>query len=408
MIAWGLLLVLLLATSATAATPRGLLATIIRRTCAQERGPFLRLLNLLERETTEEVMNGPASITMMNGVTDTSENALGTIFIDQTATIGAGKFNITPMTSDPQVAYSTINGHSLTPLEGPNSIIFQQKGQPTVAARVALDLDLKQAAFGIAANYGVTSRLDVGLMLPLVYTSVTARAVRQVTDVLLPSGQFRPIRGKKVVAEGSASGFRQGDLVIRAKYWLPSLGPVDLAAVLGAQFPTGAPEYLTGTGDYWLDPTLVASLLIGRRMLIGASVGMLLDVSEVSQSRVTYGIGAGYALIPGRLGAVVEFLGQSQIASALSLEETNVLTLRSDRTVAEQPALGVLVSRNDEFDLSVGLRAPLWLAGERTLPGTDVTVPVGLLAFIAAVIPLNQEGVRPSGAFLTVGIGGTF
>jgi hypothetical protein len=403
-----LLLVMLLTGTAAAATPRGLLATIIRRTCAQERGPFLRVLDLLERETAQQVMNGPVSVTAMRGVTDTSENALGTIFLEQPATIGAGTVSLTPVVGDPHVAFSTVNGRSLMPLEGPGSVIFEQTGQPTVAARVALDLDLRQAAFALAAAYGLTPRLDVSLALPLVYTSVQARAVRQVTDVLLPSGTFVPARGQPVVAAGSASGVRQGDLAVRLKYILPALGPVNVAAVLGAQFPTGVPAYFTGTGDYWLDPELVASLALGHRLLLSASAGMLIDLNDASRSRVAYGVGAGYALIPHRLGAVVEFLGQSQITSALSPGDTSVLTLLSNRSLAEQPALGVLVSRNDEFDLSVGLRAPLWLAGTRTLPGTQMTVPVGLMLFAAAVIPLNQEGMRPSGAVVTVGLGGTF
>jgi hypothetical protein len=388
-----LLLVLLVTGTASAATPRGLLATIIRRTCAQERGPFLRLLDLVEQETAESVTNGPVSVASMGGATDSSAESLGPIFLDHTETIGGGRITMNLLT-EPNMAFGTVNGQSLDALEGAGPVIFEQPDQPTVAARVGLDLDLRQAAVGLSATYGLTDRLDASVLLPLVYTSVQARAFRHVTDVLSPSGKFLPVRhGAVVTASGSASGVRQGDLAVRLKYMLPSLGPVHLATVLMAQFPTGVPEYLTGTGDYWLEPLLAAALPVGTRGVVAATAGMLIDLSDASRSKLTYGVGAGYALIPHRLGAVVEFLGQSQITSGLSPEDTSVLTLLSNRTLAEQPALGVLVQRNDTFDLAVGLRAPL---------------PVGLMLFASAIIPLNQDGLRPSGAFVTMGLGGTF
>jgi hypothetical protein len=394
---WAVVLVLLLAGTASAATPRGLLATIIRRTCAQERGPFLRLLDRLEQEAAESVTNGPVSVASMGGAIDSSEDSLGPIFLDHTETIGGGRVNMN-LLNEPNMAFGSVNGKSLDPLEGADPVIFEQTDQPTTAARVGLDLDLRQASFGLAVTYGLTDRLDASVLLPLVYTSVQARAFRQVTDVLSPSGKFLPVRnGKVVTASGSASGFRQGDLGVRLKYALPSLGPVYLATGLMAYFPTGVPEYLTGTGDYWLEPLLAAALPVGNRGLVAATAGMLIDLSDASRSKVTYGIGAGYALIPGRLGALVEFLGQSQISSAVSPGDTSVLTLLSNRTLAEQPALGVLVHRNDEFNLSVGLRAPL-----------ATTLPVGLMLFASAIIPLNQDGMRPSGAFFTVGLGGMY
>ncbi len=391
-----LLLVLLLTGSASAATPRGLLATIIRRVCVHERGPFLRLLDGLEQETAESVTNGPVSVAAMDGAIDSTADSLGPIFLDHTETIGTGRLGMN-LLNEPNVAFDTVNGQSLKPLTGADPVIFEQRNQPTTAARVGLDLDLHQAAFGLAVTYGFTDRLDASVLLPLVYTSVQARAFRQVTDVLSPSGKFLPVRnGNVVTASGSASGFRQGDLAVRLKYMLPSLGPVYLATGLMAQFPTGVPEYLTGTGDYWLEPLLAAALPVGTRGLIAAMAGMLIDLSDASRSKVTYGVGAGYALIPGRLAALVEFLGQSQIASGVSPDDTAVVTLLSNRTLAEQPALGVLVHRNDVFDLSVGLRAPM------------PTFPVGLMLIAAAVIPLNQDGLRPSGAFVTMGLGGTF
>src|SRR5262249_1721224 len=195
---------------------------------------------------------------------------------------------------------------------------------------------------------------------------------------------------------GDASGVSQGDLTVRGKWWFLD-DPVALGAVVAFQFPTGVPELLTGTGHYWADPSLVATWPFwDHRAELTGEVGMLVDLSRPAWSKVTYGVGASAMLIPKRLGAVVELLGQSEIQAHLNPDDTAVLTLVSNRPLKQQ-ALGLFFTRSDQIDLSVGLRAPIAVFGALTL-----------LLFTTAVIPLNQQGLRPSGAFLTVGMGGTY
>src|SRR4029450_5065230 len=101
-----LVLVLLPAGTAAAATPQGLLATIMRRVCVQERGPFLRLLDVVEQETAESVTNGPVASASVGGAIASPEDSLGPIFLDHAETIGGGRVSMNLLT-EPHMAFST-------------------------------------------------------------------------------------------------------------------------------------------------------------------------------------------------------------------------------------------------------------------------------------------------------------
>src|SRR5262249_38057856 len=160
--------------------------------------------------------------------------------------------------------------------------------------------------------------------------------------------------------------------------------PLAVAATLAFQFPTGVPELLTGTGHYYVDPGLAASYPIwGGRAELNASLGMLIDASNLSFSKVSYGIGASAIVVPQRLGVVLEVFGQTAVAPHLNPTDTAVLTLLSNRTLLQQPALNLFVTRTDQVNLSVGLRAPVAAMGSLTM-----------LVFATAVIPLNDQGLR--------------
>jgi len=370
-----------------AATPRGLLRHLLARVCLQPQGPLEMAGEAVADATAEAVTNGPTSVAAMGGAIDSTESALGTIFLDHPATIGGGTLATNLLGQS--YTLGQLNG---VPLDPPSQdIVFNQP--PIVAARVTFDARIRQAALALAVTYGLRDDLDVSLLVPLVFTRARVTATRQVTDVLT-DGKFLPVRQPLVRRTGDASGFSQGDLTVRGK-WGFLEDPIALGAVLAVQFPTGVPTLLTGTGHYWVDPSLVAAWPFwDHRAELTAELGMLVDLSRPAWSKVSYGIGASAMLVPQRLGAVVELLGQSDIAAHVNPDDTAVLTLVSNRPL-EQQALGLFFTRNDQVDLSVGLRAPVVVFGALTL-----------LLFATAIIPVNQQGLRPSGAFLTVGLGG--
>src|SRR5262249_26874485 len=301
------LLLLLWAVPAGAATPRGLLRHLLARVCLQPQGPLEMAGEAVADATAEAVTNGPTSLAAMGGAMDAPKSVVGTIFLDRPATLGRGALSTTLLGQSYTLGH--VDGQALHPPS--QALILNQP--PIVAARGAFDARIRQAALGLAATYGVRDGLDVSGLLPLVFTRVRVTATRQVTDVLGADGKFTPVRQPLVRRSGEASGVSQGDLTVRGKWWFLE-DPVALGAVLAFQFPTGVPTLLTGTGHYWADPSLVAAWpLWEHRAELTAEVGMLVDLSRPAWSKVTYGVGMSAMLIPKRLGAVVELLGQSEI-----------------------------------------------------------------------------------------------
>jgi len=383
-------LLILLAARAALATPQSVISDTVGRVCVQVRGPFSLLGQALGQEAAIAITNGPTALASMGGAIDSTMSELGPIFLDHAQTIGRGRVNLNVLGQT--YALTSFDGRSLDPPE--QTVVF---ASPVVAARLTYDATIRQAAVGLAVTYGLLDALDVSLLFPLVFTHVAVTATRQVTDVF-QQGRFVPVAHQPVVrASGEASNFAQGDLTVRGKYWLLE-DPLALAATLAVQFPTGVPELLTGTGHYYVDPGVAASYPIWHgRAELNASVGMLIDASNLSFSKVSYGIGASAIVVPQRLGVVLEVFGQSDVAAHLNPQDTAVLTLLSNRRLLEQPALNLFVTRTDQVNLSVGLRAPVAAVGSLTM-----------LVFATAVVPLNDQGLRPSGAFLTLGMGSTF
>src|SRR5262245_29789777 len=383
------LLLILVAASSALATPQSVISDTVGRVCVQVRGPFSLLGQALGQEAAIAITNGPTALASMGGAIDSTMSELGPIFLDHAKTVGRGRINFNLLGQT--YALTSFDGVSLDPPS--QTVVFSQ---PVVAARLTYDARIRQAAVGLALTYGLLERVDLSLLFPLVFTRVRVTATKQVTDVL-QNGRFVPVQQPVMRATGEASSFAQGDLTVRGKYWFWD-EPVALAATLAFQFPTGVPELLTGTGHYYVDPGLAASWPFWHgRAELTAAVGMLIDASNLAFSKVSYGIGASAVVIPERLGAVLEIFGQSDIAAHLNPQDTAVLTLLSNRTLAQQPALDLFFTRTDQVNLSVGLRAPI--AAWDTL---------ALLVFATAVIPLNDQGLRPTGAFLTLGMGSNF
>jgi len=354
-------------------------------TTACVRGQFSVLGRALGEEAAESITNGPTALSQMGGAFDSTISELGSIFLDHPQTIGLGRANLVLLGQTE--ALGEQNGHSLDPSQ---TVIFT-KPLP-VGARVTFDARIRQAAIGFAFTYGLLDNLDASILFPLVYSRARVTATRQITDVRAPDGNFVHVTGQPVVSSsGEGSAFAQGDMTVRLKY---QLAP-HWAVTTSWQFPTGDPILLTGTGHYWMDPVLAASWpWWSGRAEAGFNVGMLVDLSRPAWSKVSYGVSTSAVLIPRRLGAVLEVFGQSDVTSHISPDDTAVLVLLPNRTLKQQPALNIFFQRTDQVNLSAGFRIPI--------------LSLGLIMFVTAVVPLNQQGVRPVGAFVTTGLGGNF
>lgn len=127
-------------------------------------------------------------------------------------------------------------------------------------------IETKTTAF--FANYGVTSRFDVGVAVPIVNVSIDARVDAEI--LRLGSGDTSATHsfgasGAKTNSKaesGSATGL--GDILLRAKYNLYRTDTTAFAAALDLRVPTGDKDNLLGTGATQAQALFVASAEYGR------------------------------------------------------------------------------------------------------------------------------------------------
>jgi hypothetical protein len=262
----------------------------------------------------------------MGGAIDSTLEPVGPIFLDHDTTIGAGETNV-------NVLAQTENLELLT--------------------HTGVDLNVRVNTVVVAISHGITGRLDLSLVLPIVQEHIDVRT----------TGAF--------VGHTAVTFSGPSDLAVRLKYHLLPW----LSTLLKASFPTGNSDKGLGAGDYFLSPGFAASKVVGPFLLNGL-VNYNVNISFPSKSGVSYGVGAATLLYFPWLGGAVEFLGESGSGS----EDPLIL-------------FGTDYSQQHTFALAFGLRAVL---------------PHGFMAFVAGSYALNRGGLHASGVFPTIGIGGRF
>jgi hypothetical protein len=188
--------------------------------------------------------------------------------------------------------------------------------------------------FTCALTYGLSSRVDVSLAVPVVDTRLSllsnATIHRIGTGSNLAVHYFRDpdaIGGygstRQYFAEGSAGGV--GDLVARVKATMMREGTRALAAGLDVRMPTGDEQNLLGAGAVGIRPFVAFSSQMGAfaphvnaayqwngESLIGGNVreGVKGDLPD----QFTYAIG-GDVLVAPRLSVIVDLFGQRVVSS---------------------------------------------------------------------------------------------
>jgi hypothetical protein len=323
---------------------------------------------------TQALSTSPTAATAIGraGIDATLE-ALGPVYLTNPQTVAAGAVNVNVLGGTSTL--DNLDGGGLDPTPEPGLLVLEDRGGEPVAVALDYHLSLRQSAIGLAATYGLTDHLNVSLLLPLVASALTIRA--HAGDL---AGAVRVRR------------FGVGDLTTRVKYRLPDAWGVQSAVNLDAQFPTGDPENLAGTGDYWLAPTFAARTVLGDgRADVTLNVGIDVDLSETRQTQAVYGIGTSVLLWPPWLVGALEFLGRSQLAGVRTVNDTGVLYL-TPTGLERAPLFGFTFDRADYLDLAFGVRIQL--------------PPVAVI--LGGVYHLTDAGVHAMGLVPSAGIGATW
>lgn len=258
----------------------------------------------------------------------------------------------------------------------------------TIDLTLALELDLHVTSFLV--TYGVSDRVDVGVVLPFVETSLRGRSEAQIIPFggdATPPHFFAgtpdaPILTASRFTEGSASGL--GDVAARIKVNLRHAEPVSLALLAEGRFPTGSEDDLLGSGGFSGRGLAIVSARFGD-FSPHANVGYQYRGKDRDTDAFLVTAGFDQLLAPWATFAadlVSEFqvgTGRLRVPPAVVVEAPYRRTIRASTVPAR---------RDDLINAALGIK---------------LTAAAGLAAVANAAWPLNRGGLRPD-VIWTVGL----
>jgi hypothetical protein len=208
----------------------------------------------------------------VGGLPVRTSGSLGPVFGERAQTLGKGRWVVGANLSG--LNFSSLRG---VPLD--NIILnFTHDDVPPIGLgqplrendvlQVRLDLNVNLTVTTFFATYGLTDKLDLGVAVPLVHTSLQGRSVGQFFPFGIPTSHFfagdslHPVLTANATTFGSATGI--GDIALRLKGSLLSGESMGLAVMADARLPTGSAENLTGAGSLSVRTLLIGSARFGE------------------------------------------------------------------------------------------------------------------------------------------------
>ena len=245
---------------------------------------------------------------------------LGPLFAERAPTLGQGKLNV--HTSLTFFKYDRFGDQGLDNLQVVARHDTDTIGFPDArdqfendAILVNIDLDIRVQILALAATYGITDRLDVGVFIPITRVEMdvrsTARVVESSQNTLFPDvhtfagGPENP----NDAAHGSAVGL--GDIVLRAKYHLLKGAVVDLATAMLVKLATGDEKDFLGTGHTTIRPFVVLSRTFFGFLTPHLNAGYEFNLDRSDQNSVEYALGFDVGFK--RWTVAGEFLGSHEL-----------------------------------------------------------------------------------------------
>jgi hypothetical protein len=318
--------------------------------------------------------------------------SFGSMFAERPLTTGKSRLNVA--VAFQRTRFDAIAGQLLSDLKFTTSNSgfdcspslcpgFAAGGTQTVTSGSQIELISERAV--ISASYGVSSRVDIGLVVPVARTSVSG--VRTYSNVFngrpTSPGHLNPSASS---VRGSSVGI--GDVIARIKIAAVSMNTFDLAVDVDARLPTGTPSHLSGTGKAQVKPGI----------LLSASVGSM-----------SPHVNLGYTLG----GNGLTFDAQHQLVSAEASPEFNY-TVGVDAAVTDTLTVAAdMIGRSLTDSAEIGYTTHSFGSSTSSASFTEFTLTPGqvnlLLAAVGAKVyvggqwllsatvlfPLNDAGVKP-------------
>jgi hypothetical protein len=203
-------------------------------------------------------------------------SSFGSAFAERALTVGRGRFNVG--FNFQRATYDTLEGADLHNGDVKVYLVHQDCCSPTNTSGTPpepffegdiiqnqISLELTSSTFSAFVNYGVTDRLDVGVVVPV--STVRMKATAHATILRLATGaltihQF-PGGSLEETVHDSSTAQGVGDILLRAKLRFFDRAGGGLAGGVDVRLPTGDSEQLLGTGGTQVKMGLIASMAAG-------------------------------------------------------------------------------------------------------------------------------------------------
>ncbi|HEY7612213.1 MAG TPA: hypothetical protein VH764_04415 [Gemmatimonadales bacterium] len=333
----------------------------------------------------------------------------GPIYAERAQTLGSGRLYLS--LSRTGLTYETLRGvpldqmplvftHANVDFPGCDAIAggdCTSYGIPVVENEVIdfnLNLGVTVDVTAFALTYGITDRIDLGVVLPVVKTSLQGSS--EATIIPFASGgtpphffagtEENPILTASRSVEGSSSGI--GDVSARMKFYLRAGTPVSLGVLAEGRFPTGSEEDLRGSGAVALRGLGIISARLGN-FSPHANLGYQYRGREEDPDVFLATAGFDHLLAPWATLAA-DLISEFPVTDS-PIEVPGDVTLEEPfrRTVHTS---SIPDRRDDIINASLGVK---------------LTIPRAVTVVANSAFPLNRGGMRPD-VLWTFGVEYTF
>jgi hypothetical protein len=323
----------------------------------------------------------------VQGIFERSSGSLGPVFLERVETVWQNHASI-----GMSYLYGNVNqfdGNDVAQgASAPIGAVITDPGTgDQLVSGVLLDrFDLPTHKLNFAATYGITDDWDIGVLLPLVVTSLNVEG-RVFLDNRT-TGQS----AEEAAAPVNGSSVGVGDLLLRTKYRFGYLFDWGFAGGLTLRFPTGDEDDFHGLGDWTVQPALIISRTFGVQD-VHANLGMEFNGDDSTRTRARYGIGATlmWPTIDW-IAFLLDFVGTSGLDDEqIRVTATDTPQAQVDGFVLPQfggatqqrqgntIVIDYTLPRTDQFYAAVGFKFAIW---------------GNALGYMNAVVPLTRQGLQ--------------
>jgi hypothetical protein len=339
--------------------------------------------------------SGGATFRFEGGVPVRTSTSSGPVFAERAQTLGRGRtlvgfsyntFHYTTLRGvdlkNVQLTFThqNVTGHACDSIVGTSC---DPMGVPTLENDImpfTLSLDINVALASFVVTYGLTDRLDVGVSLPIVSTTLSGTSFAQIIPFGGPTAAHffggtpsNPVLSASRFVQGSATGL--GDVAVRAKFNVRSTDESSLALLADGRFPTGSADDLLGAGSFSGRLMAVLSARHGD-FAPHANLGYLLRGGTSRNDAVLATAGFDHLLAPWATLAV-DVISQLQVGdSKLTVPGPVEITVPFRRTIQTSD---IPNGRDDIVNGSFGFK---FVTGR------------GVALITNALVPLNRGGLR--------------